>query len=137
VLILDEYCSQLPGVPEALTAGQVQWAPDSRGVVFAAWDNRVDRAGILHYNTRPSKLFWLETRDPPPKDEKKGDEKEKATDDNKKDTKKKKKKDADDEKRTLLELASVDSSPMYIIPSRRREILKGSNVTTVGVLMML
>lgn len=51
-------------------------------MIFVGYDNLVDRAGLIYYNSRPSKLYWLEVRDEDlkkpkeNKDNKEGKEKE-------------------------------------------------------------
>jgi len=62
------------GLPTTISIGQVQWCPDNRSMVGVAWDNRVDRLGIVYYNTRPCKLVWFPVTD---EQEKSEDEKEK------------------------------------------------------------
>lgn len=47
----------VPGVPETLSAGQVQWAPGNEFLVFTGWETEPRRLGISHCYNRPCAIY--------------------------------------------------------------------------------
>ena len=114
-------------------------------MVFTGWQNTVDRPGllccplrfaevsfsqgILHYNTRPSRLYFLEVKDEEEKKAKKAREaKEKEERGEREKTKEEKEKEKALEKRVVLALTldEKDASPLYVCADAK-------NVLTVCV----
>lgn len=58
--VLEQTVQPLAGVPAGHSLGQVVFSPDGKGVVFVARENAPCPLGVIYFNTRPSKLYYLE-----------------------------------------------------------------------------
>jgi hypothetical protein len=47
----------IDGIPENLSAGQVQFSPSGEDLIFVGWNNEPRRLGIVHCYNRPSAIF--------------------------------------------------------------------------------
>lgn len=55
--VAAEAVAVVPGIPETLSAGQVQWAPENKQLVFTGWSTEPRRLGIVHCYNRPCALY--------------------------------------------------------------------------------
>lgn len=84
----------VPGVPEYLSAGQVQFAPGNAFLIFTGWKTEPRRLGIIHCYNRPCAIYSVpinveklfSTKDTKEKSEEKQKEVEKCSDAEKDDT---------------------------------------------------
>jgi acylaminoacyl-peptidase len=47
----------VPGIPQVLSAGQVQWAPHNKNLIFTGWNTEPRRLGIIHCYNRPCAIY--------------------------------------------------------------------------------
>ena len=82
-----ELVSVVSGIPESLSAGQVQWAPGNEFLIFTGWSTEPRRLGIIHCYNRPCAIYSIPLYfDKLFSTEKKQDEDKKKKDDQKKDS---------------------------------------------------
>jgi hypothetical protein len=56
IIIIHRRRRQVRGLPLDASAGQPQFSPDGRRLVFVSWAHDRRRVGVIYYNTRPSAL---------------------------------------------------------------------------------
>lgn len=57
VSVANETVAAVPGVPENISTGQVQWAPKNKNLIFTGWSTEPRRLGIIHCYNRPCAIY--------------------------------------------------------------------------------